>query len=363
MIYINRLFKLFTSIIILALVSYTGIWFYSSYKIKQLINEYSTESEGSFKLSYDKVSVTGFPLKIKTSIDNLAINFKSDKPKIESISTYEKVTLETDLLFKSLKISAFGNSTSNGLFADKTAMLNSIYRDGCYINVISNTPNTRKVIKALYSGRALSDIKLSQVSFKADNVVNFDQETKTEISLGSTNLQVLFDRPSDKLTNTFIKLDAQANIIPEGKELFTALTNLPPLSKLSVQVDVEYSSKLEQEVSSTPLIDIKNFKIILDESIFSVNAKIQNDDKGETVFNINFKAIQWDNFLQDLVNENMISTERYDAILAFLTEVEGEDFSKNEIDINLSNERGIITLEDKPLPNFTKSLNKLSTSK
>lgn len=364
MLYINRLFKLFISLITLALLSYTGLWFYSSCKIKDLINERSMESENDFKLSYDKIDVSGFPFKIKTNIDNLVVNYKSDKPKINSISSYEKVTLETDLLFKSLKISILGNSASEVSFGDKVTILDSIYKDGCYITLTSNSYNTIEVIKALYDEKALNNVKLSQVSFSADNVKNFDRATKTEISTGSTDLKVSFERPSDQLTNTLIKLDAKADIPPEGKKLFSDLINSLPLSKLSIKADIEYQTKLQENgETSTPFLNIAPLKVNLDESTFTVNANVKNDEKGETVFNINLKATEWNDFLQALVNEDIISTERYDAIITFLAEVEGEDFSKEDLNLKLSNESGVLTLEDKPLHTLAKSLSKLTKGK
>lgn len=363
MLYINRLLKLFIFLLTLALLSYTGLWFYSSHKIKQLISGQFLEEESNLKLSYDKINITGFPLKIKADIDNLSINYQSGQPKITSLSTYEKISLETDLLFKSLKIKILGTSTSETLFADKVTILDSIYKDGCYITITSDNINSLKIIKALYNERSLNDIKLSRVTFSADNVVNFDRATKAEISNGSTELNVSFDRPSDIVTNTFIKLDANADIPQEGRQLFAALIKSLPLSKISVKADIEHRSELQDENSFTPLLNVKPLEITLDDTTFTVNAMVTNDEKGETFFNINLKVSKWDNFLQALLNEQIISEERYQAITEFLAEVEGDDFSKEEINLTLTNKAGSITLEDKPLNTLSKSLNKLSMSK
>ncbi|MCT4635406.1 MAG: hypothetical protein N4A31_04060 [Rickettsiales bacterium] len=364
MLYFNRFLKLFIFLVTVALLSYTGLWFYSSYKIKQLISGNFTEFDNELKLSHDKIDVTGFPFKIRADIDNLVINYKSDKIKLESISTYQKVTLETDLLFKSLKIKVLGKSESETSFADKVTILDSIYKDGCYITLTSDSSNIIKVIKALYNKEALNDIQLSQASFATDNVITFDRATKTEISKGSTDLKVSFDRPSDKITNTFIKLDAQADVPPEGKQLFSDLINSLPLSKLLIKADIDHSSKkLEDGTSITSFLNIKPLEIVLDESIFTVNAKITNDDKGETIFNINLKATNWDSFIQALVNEKIISLERYDAIIELFSEIEGDDFSKEELNFTLSNKSGFMTLDDKPLHSLSKSFDKLSKSK
>lgn len=354
--YINRLFKFFLLLVILVLFCYTGLWFYSSHMIKQRLDSYS---EGNFKLSYSKINMNGFPFKIKANIDDLNVYLKSEKPSFESTTTYEKVTVETDLRFSNLKITILGKSTSDGLFDNKSKALDSIYKDPCYINITArDNINTQRVIRALYNEEVLNEIKLSKVSFIADNVTSIDRSTQKEISTSSTNIQFVFDSPSANVVNSHITLDSKSNITPEGKELFIDLLNYP-FSTLSINADIASSSDKNKAM---PSVNIKSLNFEIDKTLFSFAGNVENNDQEKTIFNINFKANEWNSFFKTLVNEDILSTKDHDIIIKLITYITGENYSENNIDLKLTNEGDTITISEKPLYAIVGEFNKIMKS-
>ncbi len=365
MLYMKRLFKLSIFITLLTVVSYIGLWVYSGYKLKQQITEFVTKPNENFKLLYSDMKLSGFPFKFKVRFSNLSIQIHPKTVNFINDMTYEIVKLETNILFSHIKFSLLGKATSDTAYSDKITSYDTIYKSDCSITLVDSNPvNTAKVIKSLYKNENLTDFKIKEFSFIANDLVNIDRFTQKEISNASSIIQVSMDRPSDIITNTSVKVDSTVNLLSGYKELFKDLLNFQiPFSKITLNTDVSYTSKKEEDRSLLPFVDIKTMKINLDETQFSFIGSIQDDQSGRTIINVDFIASEWNKLLENLMMENILSKERYNVILALLSDITGDDFPSNVIEFKISNENGALTLGKRPVYSLSNRLEQFLTSK
>ena len=365
MLYIKRLFKLSIFITLLAVISYVGLWAYSGYKLKQKITEFAAQTNENFKLLYSDMKLSGFPFKFKIRFSNLSLQVHPKKMNFINDMTYEIVKLETNILFNHVKLSILGKATSDTAYNGKITAFDTLYKSGCYIKLVDSNPvNTAKVVKSLYKNENFTDFKMKEFSFIANDLVNIDRLTKAEISNASSTIQILLDRPSDIITNTSVKIDSTANLLPGYKELFQNLLNFQiPISKIALNADVSYTSKKEEDRSLIPFIDLKTIKIDLDETKFSFAGLVQDDKSGRAIINVDFTASEWNKLLENLMMENILSKERYSVILALLSDITGDDFPSNVIEFKISNESGAMTVGKRPVYSLSNRLQQFIMSK
>ena len=111
-----------------------------------------------------------------------------------------------------------------------------------------------------------------------------------------------------------------------------------------------------------PFIDFKSVKIGFDDIQFIVSGTIQDDKNGKTIFDINLTANGWNNLLEILRKDGILSNERSEIITSAIKDITGEEILQNTINFKIHNHGREIMLGKKSIFTLVKYSKEFITS-
>ena len=362
MLYLRRIFKAIAFFLLLTAITYTGLWFYSSYKIKEAIAEYSTKTETPRKFSYEKLDISGFPFKLKLQFHNIRSQYNFDKKPLSIASSYDNLDIETNILFNDFKFYPSKKLLHDITYDGKTSKLEDTVKGDFYLELTeANSNNFFKIIKALYKNEIPQDLDLKSFCYKAEDIISIDRNTNKEVLHSSYDINFIFDKQSDLITDLTIKNNIKLEVI--GDRALIPILDQLPCNKCYINSDIHTLSKKGEDRLFLPFIDIKTLEIGLDETKFTFNGLIKDDSKSQTNININLNVKEWNKLLEKFVEEEILSVEKYDIVLNLISDITGEAPPQPTIDIKISKDHTGIKLCKKYTSSLVNHLKRFITSK
>lgn len=321
-------FSLATLVLVITLWSYC--WLMFEKHIKSSILDYKTDN---FKFASEEVKISGFPFRFNIEISNPRININNLNYSAESLK------ISSNILFNSLQID----------FPEVTN-LRFIFNDDLYnINVKSDEKVSLKLkeksivntFAVIYSSLTNSSITesmfIENVKFQAKDVILSNTANNKDFSKISLILNIDFNQKSPISTYSEIKFNFSENILDTNEHI------AHKLSKLLVIGDLELLTRNDKNLILVDYADINKLDITANDSVFKLKGTLDKDEKENSNFKFHLNVENLIHMLDDLLNKNVISKDRYDILLVILKEITGSKTPESSFNINLYSDpmRGI----------------------
>lgn len=302
----------FLAILLLALVTfYITAWFIATKEIKSYFSE--IEKKNLFK--FEKVSVTGFPFRIKIRIDQLEYkNDSIENAKVELAT--ESLKLTTNVFFNKISF-YFPKIVKIKTILDQKEKNFKLEAGGNHKMVIKqrNLFNTIKVISSLYNkvDNLFKEFDLYEVDHTSDEVSLYDLEDNSKIIKSSNNLRALFFDQGDT-TSMDLKFNNNINILNHAKfninfDFFNS----------SFDSTIKYK---KDNFLSAEEISVKKSNFQIDDFKLEIIGFVKKE-KSKFDLEINVKLNELRAFLEKLQKQEFISLQQSVAIEQLIQNMTG----------------------------------------
>lgn len=320
--------SLATLVLIITMWSYCWLMFENH--LKSSILDFKTDN---FKFASEKVKISGFPFRFNIEISNPRINFNNLNCSAESL------TISANMLFNFLQIDF--PELMNLRFIFNNDLYNINLKSPAKVSLKlkeRSIANTLAVIHAALTNSSIFEpMFLENIEFQAKDVILSNTINNKDFSKISLILNIDFNQKSPISTYSEIKFNFSENALDTNEHL------AHKLSKLFLIGDIELLTRSDNNLTLVDYAEINKLDITANDSVFKLKGTLDKDEKDNSNFKFYLNVENLIHMLDDLLNKNVISKDRYDILLVILKEITGSKAPESSFNINLYSDpmRGI----------------------
>lgn len=336
MLYLKRILIILISVIALLLAGYTGLWFYTAYKIKLAISDYAAKQDSPYQISYDSLKISGFPFKAKLKFRNFKTEYTNGNKNLAVTATYETLRIQSNITLDKFKISPSGKLNYIIANNSKESRLEDIAKGDYYFKLSTDKSNAIELIKSSIDSQFFSNLKIKEFHFKVNDLTTIDSDTGNKVLHSSADVKITINH--DKKEPIYGEIKKNINIDILGDRCLIPGLDFILASKLKLSSDIQVLTKDEKSTAVFPSINIRNFSLSADDTKISFNGTIKDDLKTSN-FKVNVTAENLDILLQTLIKEEFLSIEKYSIIISILKDILGDEFPQDMIKFEVKNDK------------------------
>ena len=308
---------------------YVSIWFYSAHHLKEFI--ISLKDNKSFSFSCEKVKISGFPFNLVANLDNVKLDYEIKNDFVNSslaLST-NHLSIKTNMLFNSLKITIPDKTSSIIKGKDNEYKLDFISQQGNYITLKEkNFINSFRILKADIS----NDLSIDKIHHKLQEFLIVNQENQSKLMI--INSSSAFSKKDKAKNHAEFNNKSTTNIEILDHDYFKDIF----FHKLTNILDVLIDIKSPEHRATTFKGDIKNIQFDLDEAKLKLHGKIEKNNQGETNIDLILNIDKWRKLIDNLHQQKTLSYERHVILMNLMKVILGpEDILKEQAEIKIYN--------------------------
>ena len=327
----NLKFKRYIAITSFGVVFYTLAWFYAAHHFKNAIKDLPYKEENQ-QFSFKESHIEGFPFQLKAILTDINFSYKIKNSLLD---------IGIDLSADTLKLSS--NFLANKIIVTFPGKLSFIVNNGdkeSKFDIFSdkehylelhekNLVNIHKIIYKLYSSEAITidEFKLRELFYKSKKLNFINKDTNQEIFDSASEIRLKINHNDDEVnaislkTNNFINIKDSEFVGYNFKEL-------------STNIDVSTKVKPYGNILSILSANFNLLNLKIDNFSLNLNGKAKNDTNGKPEIDILLKILDFNNFINSLETQKLLSQEKSTILKDLIKNITGES-EVNNADIKI----------------------------
>lgn len=313
---VKALVKVFSLLFAVLFALYSAVWFTVAKNLKETLKSSRIETK-SYSLIFNNPKVDGFPFKLRVELNDINLVYSSSLVNEVFKLSLDKVITETGPLFTQVKMTLPTDILIDLNLGQIKTELELTTKGKHYLRLKDQDfINTFKLAKFLYGLNKDLGINLGKLEYFADNSTITDRTTNKEIINSSGNVEVIIDSKNNGMNEILYKSNNDSTIL--AKEALGSYFH-----KISSNISLNIEAKNKNDYYSIPLIKINDFSLKLDNIDAIISGKVSNPMEMDSNIDLNLKLIGFNDFIQDLQKQKLISLEKQIMINALMIAATG----------------------------------------
>lgn len=311
----------FPIVFILIFSIYSVFWFTIQHNIEKLKNFLTIENQ-SWKISYQKADLEGFPFKFRINIKDLKVVYNNKLLKLRIETHLDHISAETGPLLNQIVFTLPRKIIFDSYYQNKYNKWSVESKKESFFKVKeAGLINTFKIIDVIRNPDMFNEqsYSLEQIEYQYYDCHFYNLNINKELFSSDAYSKITFKNKTDSIYKLFVVADNKISFIDHdylGYNFDKASYNL----NLSLKM-----KKVNNEFSQVPLVNVHQAKLTLDNSKIILNGSIKHSNLSDFKINFDINIIKLNDLLEKLVKQKSISSAKKDYIINIIKKITGEN--------------------------------------